>query len=144
MTAVKRMLQYLDKKGISKYKFYKDTGLSNGFLDKGNNIGSDKCEKIGYVYTDLNMDWVVTGRGDMIKTQESVKESNFIASEPDDTYRDGNKSEVYYEQTIKALNKTITAQEKTIKLLEDALKAERAVKSNIPETPAPPAARVIP
>lgn len=64
-----RIIKYLEKKGISKYQFYKDTGLSNGFLDKEGSIGSDKCEKISYQYPDLSLLWLITGKGDMFIKQ---------------------------------------------------------------------------
>lgn len=62
-----RILQYLDLKGISKYKFYQLTGISNGFLDKSGNIGSDKCEKICSYFTDLNPEWLLLGTGKMFR-----------------------------------------------------------------------------
>ena len=61
-----RLRKFIDYKGISRYKFYKDLGLSNGFLDKEGNIGSDKCEKIIYQYPDLNIIWLITGEGEML------------------------------------------------------------------------------
>lgn len=67
MGTVQRIQQYIKNKGISKYKFYQQSGLSNGALDKGENIGSDKCEKILYAFPDLNSDWLLTGRGSMLK-----------------------------------------------------------------------------
>lgn len=67
MGTVQRIRQYIENKGISKYKFYQQSGLSNGALDKGENIGSDKCEKILYAFPDLNSDWLLTGRGSMLK-----------------------------------------------------------------------------
>lgn len=65
-----RILKYIDYKGISKYKFYQETGLSNGFLDKNGAISSDNCEKISYVYDDLDLIWLITGKGEMIKTKD--------------------------------------------------------------------------
>ena len=67
MGTVQRIQQYIEDKGISKYRFYQQSGLSNGALDKGENIGSDKCEKILYAFPDLNSDWLLTGRGSMLK-----------------------------------------------------------------------------
>lgn len=67
MGTVRRIRQYIENKGISKYRFYQQSGLSNGALDKGENIGSDKCEKILYAFPDLNSDWLLTGRGSMLK-----------------------------------------------------------------------------
>jgi repressor LexA len=66
-----RIVKYIDFKGITKYRFYKETGLSNGSLDKNGAIGSDKCEKICLQYPDLNIDWLITGRGDMLKGVET-------------------------------------------------------------------------
>ena len=70
MGTVQRLQQFIDYKSISKYRFYQETGLSNGFLDKGENIGSDKCEKILYTYPDINPDWLLTGRGSMLRENQ--------------------------------------------------------------------------
>ena len=70
----KRILKYIEYKGISKYKFYQETGFSNGFLDKEGSIGADKCEKISYQYPDISLDWLITGQGEMLKS-EAQKES---------------------------------------------------------------------
>ncbi|RHJ81202.1 S24 family peptidase [Parabacteroides sp. AM08-6] len=70
MGTVQRVQQFIETKGISKYRFYQESGLSNGSLDKGENIGSDKCEKILYVYPELNPDWLITGRGSMLKEEK--------------------------------------------------------------------------
>ena len=65
--SIERLLKYIDYQGDTKYKFYKKTGLSNGFLDKNRNIGSDKCEIISVYYPNLNLDWLITGKGEMLK-----------------------------------------------------------------------------
>ncbi|WP_372640226.1 helix-turn-helix transcriptional regulator [Ancylomarina sp.] len=65
-----RIIEYIDSKDISKYKFYKETKLSNGFLDKEGSIRSDICEKISYQYPDLNLNWLLTGKGEMIISSE--------------------------------------------------------------------------
>lgn len=62
-----RVVDYLNYKGLSRYRFYKDTGFSNGFLDKYGSITSDNCEKICYVYSDLNPEWLLTGKGKMLR-----------------------------------------------------------------------------
>lgn len=67
MTIRKRILKFLDYQDISKYKFYKITGFSNGFLDKNGAIGSDKCEIICFHFKELNPEWLITGKGNMIK-----------------------------------------------------------------------------
>lgn len=61
-----RILQYLEYKRISKYKFYRDTGLSNGFLDKEGGISVSSYEKICSAYPDLSEEWLRTGKGEML------------------------------------------------------------------------------
>ena len=68
-----RIAEYLILKGISRYRFYKDTGLSNGFLDKPGSINSDNCEKICYCYPDINPEWLLTGKGEMLKSGELIE-----------------------------------------------------------------------
>jgi hypothetical protein len=73
-----RILQYIEFKGISKYKFYQETGFSNGFLDKDGAIGTDKCEKIRYQYPDLSLEWLITGNGEMLNKAQSETERKRI------------------------------------------------------------------
>lgn len=76
MNIRERVLIYLDFKKVSKYRFYKETGLSNGFLDKAGAVNSDNCEKICYCYPDLNPEWLLLGKGEMIRTlDETLTES---------------------------------------------------------------------
>lgn len=71
-----RISEYLLLKGISKYRFYQETGLSNGFLDKAGSINSDNCEKICYVYPDLDPEWLLTGKGNMLRNYDRLDEGN--------------------------------------------------------------------
>lgn len=75
-----RLMQYLEHKGVTKYKFYKETGLSNGFLDKEGAIGSDKCEIISYQYKDLNLEWLITGKGEMLKSEKNYSTGDVVLS----------------------------------------------------------------
>lgn len=67
MAIIARIVNYLDYKGITKYRFYKDLGFGNGLLNKDGNIGSDKCEKILSYYIDINPEWLLTGKGNMLR-----------------------------------------------------------------------------
>jgi phage repressor protein C with HTH and peptisase S24 domain len=85
MNTRERILKYIESKGISKYRFYKDIGLSNGYLDKEGSVGSEICEKISYQYKDLSIDWLITGQGPMLKESnvelKPVKEIDFSISQ---------------------------------------------------------------
>lgn len=67
MGSTERVREYLDYKGITKYKFCNDLGFSNKFLDNSSNMGTDKACKILHYYPDLNSEWLLTGNGSMIK-----------------------------------------------------------------------------
>lgn len=67
MGSTDRMREYLDYKGITKYKFCNDLGFSNKFLDNSSNMGTDKACKILHHYPEINSEWLLTGNGPMIK-----------------------------------------------------------------------------
>ena len=62
-----RILQFIDYKGISKNKFYIETGISNGILDKKSGLSMDTIEKFYSTYPELNPEWLLTGQGEMLK-----------------------------------------------------------------------------
>lgn len=70
MGAKSNLLKYIEIKGIKKPDFYKKTGLSNGFLDKNENISSQNIEIIISNYPDISIDWLVTGKGEMLKSND--------------------------------------------------------------------------
>lgn len=69
-----RILKIIELKGITKHRFYTDTGLSNGFLDKVKDIGTSKIENILKTYPDINPTWLITGNGEMLKNEKELKE----------------------------------------------------------------------
>lgn len=82
MSTIKRLRQFVDFKGISKYKFYQLTGIANGYLDREGNIGTDKCEQIISVFPELNLAWLVTGEGEMTvdSTKTTIATGNIIGN----------------------------------------------------------------
>lgn len=70
---VDRILQIIDYKGINKRKFYSETGLSNGFLDKVKDVGASKVEHILNIYPDISLEWLLTGSGEMLKRNVEEK-----------------------------------------------------------------------
>lgn len=70
MNSAQRILQFIEKEHLSKRSFYAAIGASNGFLDKTSNVGSDKLANIIYNYPQLNINWVITGEGEMLNTDK--------------------------------------------------------------------------
>ena len=88
MVAIERFFYFLEKKGLKHTPIEKEIGLSNGYLGKMKarkaSIGSDVIEKIVSMFPDLNTDWLITGKGDMLKgnnTEISIKEPQFSISQ---------------------------------------------------------------
>jgi hypothetical protein len=112
----KRIIQYLDIKGISKYEFYQKTKISNGILSQKGGLTEDNILKILSYYKDINANWLLTGEGPMLR--ETTEYNNGppaqIPVKP--------KQEYNTCPLCKEKDKVIAAQEKTIALLEDQLR----------------------
>jgi hypothetical protein len=70
-----RIKEYIDYKGIKIAAFEKSIGMSNASFGKSlknkGAIGSDKLENILSIYKDLSPEWLLTGRGSMLKTKST-------------------------------------------------------------------------
>ena len=71
MNEKEKIKQYLEYKGVSKNKFYNQTGLSIGFLDSGKSLGVDKAKIIINNFPDLSLEWLVMDKGNMLITEDS-------------------------------------------------------------------------
>jgi hypothetical protein len=71
MKAIERISEYLNYKIITPHKFEQTVHLSNGYFQKQlrnkGSIGSDILIKIADQYHDLDIVWVLTGEGTMLK-----------------------------------------------------------------------------
>jgi len=76
MNVVQRIKKYLDLKNITNQAFEKEVGYSNGAfasqLKANRNIGSDKLENILISYPDINPDWLLTGNGTMLLSEQEA------------------------------------------------------------------------
>lgn len=79
MTAKDRVKQFIDFKHITVNKFCKNNLLSNSFFNNSSAIGSDKLLNIFNNHPDLNMDWVITGRGEMIFKRVEEQHLSMVA-----------------------------------------------------------------
>lgn len=69
-----RILRFLNLKGITQYEFYKNTGVTRGVLKQNNGISEDNLTRFLAYYPEVNINWIVTGRGKMLK--EEIQESS--------------------------------------------------------------------
>lgn len=85
MYIIERIYQLIDYKKDSVYKISKEIGVSNGYFSKtkakNGSVGGDIIEKIVNYYTDVNVEWLITGEGSMLKQEHAPQ-----ANTPDDKY----------------------------------------------------------
>lgn len=74
MTVKDRILQFCNAVGVRPGRFERECGLSNGYLSKLRNEPSrDKIGVIASTYPNLNIDWLLTGEGSMLKESSAVE-----------------------------------------------------------------------
>lgn len=101
------ILKYLAFKGITQYKFYQITGITRGVLTQNNGMSEENTSRFLDCFTDVNPEWLLTGRGEMLK--DSVPETAPPAP-PD---------------LLLAQREIIDLQKDKIKLLEQAIQDQR-------------------
>lgn len=77
MSSVARILDFIEFQGLKKSEFYLKTGLSNGYLDKVKEVGADKIATIISTYPQLNLKWLITGKGKMITDTPRPNDENY-------------------------------------------------------------------
>lgn len=79
MTVKERLTEFLNYRRIGQAKFSSIAGLSRGYVNNiVNTIGPEAQPKIATAFPDLNMAWLLTGKGGMLKTDAP---ENAIAAE---------------------------------------------------------------
>lgn len=85
---IERLQYYMKNKGINDNQMTVSAGLSVGLIGKAKGsirgMNAINIEKILLAYPDLNSDWLLTGRGDMLKTNRSLTEETHSTSNPVD------------------------------------------------------------
>ena len=70
LNSKERILHYIERKNISKNKFYTLTGVSNGVLDKKSELSISTIEKICSTFPDLSLDWILFEKGEMLRKSD--------------------------------------------------------------------------
>jgi hypothetical protein len=121
----KRILQYLDYKGISKYEFYQLTGVSNGVLSQKNGFSEENILRVLSVFGELSPEWLITGDGDMLKSSSNISPSGAPVPSPAQTDQSpgtGCPLCKDKDERIKDLKETIDILKENIKSLGNSFK----------------------
>lgn len=125
---IDRLMQFIKYVGLSARQFDLSIGASNGYtlrMKKNNaSIGSDVIENILRVYPQLNVVWLITGEGDMLKKSEEneILDFDHLPKSRQQEIEDliEQKIKERQEEELKRLLKEVTEEiEKTQKRLEE-------------------------
>lgn len=76
MTLKERVREYCNSKVMPISGFEKLAGLSNGYFNRvKHRPSSDKLDNIASAFPDLNIDWLITGKGGMLKSEPQAAPS---------------------------------------------------------------------
>ena len=76
MNTKDRLKEFLSAKNIGRNKFEFQIGVSRGYLStKSEIISSEVIEKTIDLFPDLNLEWLITGKGDMIRSEKNISSS---------------------------------------------------------------------
>lgn len=104
-TSKERLQEYLDHMGISASVFYRSTGLSRGLMDSDKlhqSLSTDKVATIIATYPDLSLEWLITGEGTMLRSEDGIRFEETIQRAPVQLHRISGKSRdsVVSEQSV--------------------------------------------
>lgn len=70
------ILKYLEFKGITPYRFYKENDVTRGILTQNNGITEENLLKFVRFAQDISLDWLILGEGTMLKTETPLEDTS--------------------------------------------------------------------
>jgi len=134
MSVKERLKQFINLKEASILAFEKNIDASNGYVSSiSKSIGIDKLELISEKYPNLNIVWLLLGKGEMLKNKEydTNSEPSFTNENSEEIY--GNKTideiiERKINSMLKPLKEDIKFNAETIELISLLLQQATAIE----------------
>lgn len=77
-TVKQRLIEFIKSKDLSQRRFETIVGLSNGYVNNiSSGIGAAKFAEISKHFPDLNRDWLLTGEGEMLITDNAEPQNEY-------------------------------------------------------------------
>ena len=123
----RRILQFIEYKGIGITNFFKKTGIKSGFLDTDkldSSVSDMFLAKIIAVFPELNIEWLLTGEGDMLRKEGVIQQAHNNISSTITQHQTINAPDDY--ETLKKENQRLTQEnsglkDKIIQLMEEKI-----------------------
>jgi hypothetical protein len=123
----RRILQFIEYKGIGITNFFKKTGIKRGFLDTDkldSSVSDMFLAKIIAVFPELNIEWLLTGEGDMLRKEGVIQQAHNNISSTITQHQTINAPDDY--ETLKKENQRLTQEnsglkDKIIQLMEEKI-----------------------
>ena len=120
----KNILYFIDNQNISKYELYQKTGISNGVLSQKGGMSEENTIKFLSYYTNVSADWLLTGKGEMLKKEGLVQQAHNNISSTINQHQTIHAPEEY--QELKEENKRLAQEnsqlkDKIIMLMEEKI-----------------------
>ncbi|WP_285815621.1 XRE family transcriptional regulator [Phocaeicola sartorii] len=113
-----RLLFFISKLGINKAQFEKEVGVSNGFVDKaGDNTRKSSLDRISIRYPQLNINWLLTGEGEMLKNNTIIQKIGDNCAH--NTQVAGSTEVAIMQEKVKHLEELLKEKERMIQVLLD-------------------------
>lgn len=112
-TVKQRLIKFIKFKSLSQAKFEKAIGVSNGFVNNiSKSIGVEKAQRISNIFPELNIGWLLTGEGEMLKEEEPTIDEEIQ----------------HLEKLIEAQSEAIRSQKLLIAMLQEKIETlQRAI-----------------
>lgn len=123
MGIIERINMFRDYLRIGQTAFEVNVGVAKGYFSKVKTLGSDKVVSIHERYPQLNIEWLITGEGDMIVSDEYTRHQ-----------KENSKSDIPHYEEIADKENSRQIDNSTIEELKAeivALKAENSVLREI-------------
>ena len=124
-TTIERLYKLVDIKGDSIYRLSKEIEVSNGYFSKQKQsngaLSSNIIEKIVSYYPDLDANWLLTGKGSMLKNTEYKTlywRDDETGENISNKLNESREFEINIEAIAKERLKALNDKEKIIEMLE--------------------------
>ena len=77
MGIIERIKQFAEYKEVSMRRFCEIAGIASGGFTKVKSVGSENLLKIFNAFPDVNLTWLITGKGEMLDNNAQTADNKF-------------------------------------------------------------------